>query len=62
MTDAQTYTTGMLIIVSIALFVGFALGEKNAEYGCSPAQAERIYMRGADRLYEQLVEQGRIKE
>jgi len=50
------------IFCTVSAFIGFALGEKNNDYKCSPAQAERIYLKGADALYEQLIEQGRLKE
>ena len=51
-----------LLMVSVSMFVGFALGQRSMDYACSPAQIERHYIAGAERLYEQLLAQGRIKE
>jgi len=62
MNDYQAHITLIVLFCGISAFIGFALGEKNAGYSCSPAQAERIYLKGADALYEQLIEQGRLKE
>jgi len=62
MTTYQTYITLTVIFCILSAFIGFAVGEKNNDYKCSPAQAERIYLKGADTLYEQLIEQGRLKE
>jgi len=50
------------IVMAVSSFAGFALGQKSMDYACSPAQIERHYIAGAERLYQQLVQQGRIKE
>ena len=60
MTHFQSIVLVLAISNAVAAYSGFALGEKNAGYSCSPASLENAYIKGADRLYQQLVEQGRI--
>jgi len=52
----------LMLLCSISGFVGFIVWQKSMDYACSPANLERAYLSGADKLYDQLMRSGRIKE
>jgi hypothetical protein len=50
------------LLLAVASFNAYVLGEKSAAYSCSPASIEHAMIRGGELVYAELERNGRLKD